>query len=93
MAQMASRFSMPRSGNCRPYSPARTPTTEKPLIKGMFALMIGILPDVKPTTSSRPSKGDAAYAFVEDVAADGVIDDVRPTSARDRLHRFAETRA
>src|ERR1700733_5616627 len=56
MASRAARFSRPRSGKRRPYSPARMPITEKALISGMLTEIVGMRPLVKPTTSSRPSK-------------------------------------
>ena len=57
--QIASRVSRPRSGNCRPYSPARTPITEKPLIRGILDEIVAIRPLVNPMTSKRPSKAIA----------------------------------
>lgn len=51
---MASAARRPRSGKRRLYSPARTPTTLKPLISGMLATISGIRPETKPTTSSLP---------------------------------------
>src|SRR4051794_26044735 len=52
----ACAFSRPFSGNRRPYSPARTPITEKPLISGRLTETVGMRPEVKPITSRRPSK-------------------------------------
>src|SRR3569832_1030277 len=51
---LAVRFSRPCSGYLRPYSPARTPTTEKPLISIMFTLTLWMRPEVKPTIRMRP---------------------------------------
>src|SRR3546814_10582425 len=55
-ASIAATFSAPRSGKRRPYSPARTPTTENPLISGMLTDTSGIRPDAKPKKSRRPPK-------------------------------------
>ena len=48
------KCSLPSSGLLLPYSPALTPITEKPLIKGIFAGIDGILPEANPTTSNLP---------------------------------------
>ena len=53
-SSIASKFFFPISGSLLPYSPPLTPTTEKPFIRGMFAPMLGIRPEVNPMTNKRP---------------------------------------
>lgn len=52
----AARCSRWRSGQWRPYSPARTPSTLKPLISARLTSSVGMRPLAKPITSSRPLK-------------------------------------
>ena len=52
----ASTAALRSAGFRRPASPARTPTTEQPLMRTRFAFTMGRVPLAKPTVSKRPPK-------------------------------------